>query len=124
MQPFRVTIKRVKCFSTNDLTGSDDLVGVMGPVRFRIGSFAKGDEVGLNISRIVPAGEFFLKIVEEDVTGDDDIGFIDLTEVFDADRTRNVQGGGANYDITFFVESREDVAPPSYSQDAAKRQAS
>ena len=108
MQPFSVTIKRVKCFSTNDLTGSDDLAGVMGPVRFRIGSFQAGDEVGLNISQVVPAGEVFLKIIEEDVTGDDDIGFLDLTEVFDADRKRNVQSGGGNYDITFFVESRED----------------
>jgi hypothetical protein len=60
------------------------------------------------VSHVVPAGEVFLKIVEADLTGDDDIGLIDLTEVFDVDRTRNIQGGGANYDITFFVESRED----------------
>lgn len=107
MRPFSVTIKHVKCFSTNDLTGSDDLVGVIGPVRFRIGSFAAGDEVSLDVGHVVPAGEVFLKIVEDDLTGDDDIGLIDLTEVFDADRTRNIQGGGANYDITFFVESTD-----------------
>ena len=52
----------------------------MGPVQFRIRSFAAGDEASLNVNHVVPAGEVFLKIVEADVTGDDDIGIIDLTE--------------------------------------------
>jgi hypothetical protein len=107
-RPAFVTIKHVKCYSINDYTGSDDLFGVLGPVRFRIGSFAPGDEHSMDLTQIVPAGEFYLKIVEDDVTGDDDIGYIDLTEVMDADYTRNVQGADANYDITFFVQSVAD----------------
>jgi hypothetical protein len=59
-------------------------------------------------TRFVPFGEFYLKIVEEDVVRDDDIGVIDLTEVMDFDRTDNVQGEDANYDITFFVQSIPD----------------
>ncbi|MBM6583144.1 hypothetical protein ILT44_23360 [Microvirga sp. BT689] len=62
----------------------------------------------MDITQIVPAGEFYLKIVENDVISDDDIGYIDLTEVMDADYTRNVQGADANYDITFFVQSVAD----------------
>jgi hypothetical protein len=105
-RPFSLTIKRVKCYSTNDLTGSDDLYGVMGPYRFRIGSFAQGDEHVLDINVIVPVNEVNLYIVEHDVvTGDDNIGIINLTENMDFDCTKNVQGADANYDITFFVQS-------------------
>lgn len=104
-KPAFLTIKRVKCYSINDYTGSDDLVGVMGPIRFRIGSFAPGDDHSLDINQIVPAGEFYLGIVETDVTGDDDIGLIDLSEVMDFDTTKNVQGEDASYDITYFVQS-------------------
>ena len=107
-RPAFLTIKRLICHSTNDLTGSDDVFGVLGPVRFSIGSFTAGNDFNLDINQVVPAGEVFLRIVESDLTGDDDIGVIDLTEVMDFDRTRNVQGGGANYDITFFVQSVSD----------------
>lgn len=104
-RPAFLTIKRVKCFSINDYTGCDDLFGVMGPVRFRIGSFAPGDDRSLDVNQIVPSGEFYLKIVEDDVTGDDELGLIDLSEVMDFDTTTNVKSDDANYDITYFVQS-------------------
>ncbi len=107
-RPAFLTIKRLICHSTNDLTGSDDVIGVMGPVRFPIGSFTAGNDFNLDVNQVVPAGEVLLRIVETDLTGDDDIGVIDLTEVMDADRTRNVQGGDASYDITFHVQSVSD----------------
>jgi hypothetical protein len=104
-RPWHLTIKRLRCYSTNDYTGSDDLFGVMGPVRFPIGSFTAGNDYNLDISQVVPAGEFYLRIVEADPTGDDDIGVIDLTEIMDFTTTKNVHGGDASYDITLFVES-------------------
>ena len=57
----------------------------------------------LEINQIVPSGEFYLKIVEANLTGDDDIGFIDMSEDMEIDRTRNIQD--ASYDITYFVQS-------------------
>lgn len=107
-RPYHLTIKRVRCHATDDYTGSDDLYGVVGPVRFRIGSFAPGDDHRLEIGQIVPSGEFHLRIMDEDLTGDDEIGLIDLAQNMDFDVTRNVQGGGASYDITYFVQSMPD----------------
>ncbi|MBP1845888.1 hypothetical protein J2046_004162 [Rhizobium petrolearium] len=104
-RPAFLTIKHVKCYSINDYTGSDDLFGVMGPVRFRIGSFSPGDDRSVEINQIVPSGEFYLRIIEDDATGDDELGLIDLSEVMDFDTTKNVQSEDANYDITYFVQS-------------------
>jgi hypothetical protein len=92
----------------NDYTGSDDLNGVMGPLRFPIGSFTVGSESSAEIYRIIPVNEIYLKIFESDTTGDDEIGTINLAEEMDVDTTRNVQGGGANYDITYCVQSNTD----------------
>ena len=119
-RPAFLTIKRVKCFSTTDPTGGDEIFGVMGPVRFNIGTFNAGDEIILpEVEHIVPAGEFFVTIKESDTFADDEIGVIDLTKAMDFDTTSNVQGAGGNYDITFFVasvsdgvaEQNEDAAP-------------
>jgi hypothetical protein len=43
-RPGFLTIKRLVCHSTSDFTGSDDVFGVMGPVRFKIGSFTAGSD--------------------------------------------------------------------------------
>jgi hypothetical protein len=107
-RPAFLTIKHFVSNSTNDFTGSDDVVGVMGPLRFTIGSFAAGDDKQLDISQLVPVGESTRRIVETDLTGDDDIGSIDLTVNMDVDKTANVQGQDANYDITYLVVSASD----------------
>lgn len=107
-RPAFLTIKRFVCNAINDFTGSDDVIGVLGPVRFNIGSFAAGDDRTLDISQIVPVGESTLRIVEGDVVGDDDIGTIDLTVNMDVETTTKVQGQGADYDITYIVVSAAD----------------
>jgi hypothetical protein len=107
-RPAFLTIKRFVCNATNDFTGSDDVVGVMGPARFTIGSFAAGDDIPLEINQVVPVGESALRIVETDLVGDDDIGSIDLKVDMDVDTTANVQGQDANYDITYLVVSASD----------------
>lgn len=108
MRPHSLTITRIKCYSITDYTGSDDLVGIMGPVRFPIGSFTPGNDYNLYVHQIVPAGEFYLNFVETDLSGDDDIGTIDLSEILDFTTVKNVQGAGASYDITIHVESVSD----------------
>ena len=108
MRPYSLNISGIKCHSTNDYTGSDDLVGVIGPVRFPIGSFTPGNDYNLDIHQIIPAGEFYLNIVETDPSGDDDIGMIDLSQILDFQTVKNVQGSDASYDITIHVESVSD----------------
>ncbi|MER8379569.1 hypothetical protein [Mesorhizobium sp. M0220] len=108
MRPYSLNISRIKCHSTNDYTGSDDLVGVMGPVRFPIGSFTPGNDYNLDIEQIVPAGEFYLNIIETDLSGDDEIGMIDLSAIMDFQSVKNVQGADASYDITILVQSVSD----------------
>lgn len=104
-RPYRVTIKRIKCHSTNDYTGSDDLYGVLGNNRFDIGSFTAGDDRELEISQLVPAGVVDLFFKERDVTGDNLIGQISLVNHVDYVHRMNVRGGGANYDVSYLVES-------------------
>ncbi|MER9231606.1 hypothetical protein NKI56_05785 [Mesorhizobium sp. M0622] len=108
MRPYSLNISRIKCHSTNDYTGSDDLVGVMGPVRFPIGSFTPGNDYNLDINQVVPAGEFYLNIIETDLSGDDEIGMIDLSAIMDFQTVKNVQGADASYDITILVQSVSD----------------
>lgn len=108
MRPFSVTISRVKCFSINDFTGSDDLVGEIGPVRFDIGSFTPGNDFNVDVNQVVPAGEFFLRILEKDIGGDDEIGIIDLSAIMDFQTVVNVQGEDASYDLTLLVQSVSD----------------
>jgi hypothetical protein len=108
MRPYSLNISRIKCHSINDYTGSDDLVGVMGPVRFPLGSFAPGNDYNLDINQIVPAGEFYLNVVETDLSGDDDIGMIDLSAIMDFQTVKNVQSADASYDITILVQAVSD----------------
>lgn len=107
-KPFSVNIKRVKCYSINDYTGEDDLYGTIGPVSFPIGSFSPGNDYNLDINQVVPVGELILTILERDVTADDILGYIDLSEVMDVDRTVNISGADANYDFSIYVTSVSD----------------
>lgn len=108
-RPFHLNITHVACHSTNDYTGSDDLVGLMGPRRFTIGSFVAGRDLSLEISELVPTGELYLTILEADTLGsDDEIGTIDLSRDMDTDRRVNVQGGDASYDVSLRVQSVSD----------------
>jgi hypothetical protein len=79
-RPAFITLKRFVCHSTSDFTGSDDVIGVMGPAKFAIGSFAAGDDRALDINKVIPEGVSVLEIIETDVTGNDTIGTIQLTE--------------------------------------------
>jgi hypothetical protein len=116
-RPAFLEVTRFACHSTNDVTGSDDVVGVMGPRTFSIGAFTAGDERALSISLIVPQGVSTLRIVELDLSGNDLIGTIDLTADMDTEVTRNVQGDDANYDITFrVISASSDVAERATSQ--------
>ena len=108
-KPFSVNIKRVKCNSINDYTGEDDLYGLIGEIRFPIGSFSPGNDYNLDINQVVPAGERMLTILEHDYTVADNIlGYIDLAEVMDSDRRVNISGADANYDFWIYVTSVSD----------------
>jgi hypothetical protein len=69
-----------------------------------------GQAADVDIHRVVPVGATVLEIIESDLTGDDAIGTIDLTQDMDVEVTRNVQGDYANYDITLTVSSTSGVA--------------
>ncbi len=84
-QPQFITLIDIECISTDDLTGNDQLVGRFGNLQaidFTIGQFnsAPGRKVALNIQANVPVGITTLQIIEKDLTGDDLIGTINLTE--------------------------------------------
>ncbi|MBB2701488.1 UNVERIFIED_ORG: hypothetical protein GGI66_006209 [Rhizobium esperanzae] len=42
------------------------------------------------------------------MTADDILGYIDLSEVMDVDRTVNISGADANYDFSIYVTSVSD----------------
>ncbi len=107
-KPYSVNITRVKCNATNDYTGQDDLYGAIGQIRFNIGTFPAGGDYAMDINQVVPVGERILTIMERDVTGDDIIGYIDLSEVMDANRHVNVSGADANYEFWIYVTSVGD----------------
>jgi hypothetical protein len=99
-----VKIQSVTCLATEDLTGSDDLVGVMGPARFAIGTFNDGDIRRVDIQQIVPRGVTTLDIFEGDaIDADDLLGTIDLTQDTDVDRVFSIVEGRARYVINFGV---------------------
>lgn len=95
-------IDSVTCEATEDFTGRDTLIGVLGSTRFPIGSFTEGQTRILNIEQIVPAGVSTLKLFEEDlIDADDLIASIDLTEETDIDRVVSTFEGAARYVIRF-----------------------
>lgn len=107
--PSFLTITHVTCRATEDWVGSDDVYGVLGMARFRIGRFSTDQpDNPVEVNQNVVQGVTTLRIVEEDIEGDDLLGEIDLTVDMDVERTVRITGDGADYDITLKVTSQPD----------------
>src|SRR5688572_28811678 len=106
--PAKLTITTVTCHATDDVTGNDELVGVMGGQQFRIGEFNAGDVRTLNLDLVVPAGATTLQIFEEDVDPNDLLATVDLERDMDGDRIVSILEGSARYVINFKVTSEPD----------------
>ena len=103
-RPFSVNIRRIKCYSTCDVFGSDKIYGLLGEYRFPIGEFTAGNDYNLDINQTVPLNEFYLRFFEQNaVMADREIGMIDLSAILGFQTLKNVQGNGGNYDVTLFV---------------------
>jgi hypothetical protein len=98
----------VTCIATNDFTGADDLVGVLGADRFSIGEFEAGSSFDVGIERPIAPGVTELTILEADVIEDDVLAAIDLTQDMDVDRVFSILTGAARYDVNFLVISEPD----------------
>jgi hypothetical protein len=104
-QPSLLRIGVVTCIATDDFTGSDDLFGVIGEDRFFIGQFEAGSSLDVGVEASIAPGVTELTIIEEDLTGDDTLIAIDLTQDMNVERTVGVLTGDARYDISFTVIS-------------------
>jgi hypothetical protein len=107
--PAFLQLNTVTCNSTEDLVGSDDIIGVMGADRFAIGSFSGPEQRQVNIVRPIVAGITTLRIIETDlIDPDDELGVIDLSQDLDQSRTVRLQSGSADYELQFSVQSEPD----------------
>lgn len=106
--PAFLKLNTVTCNATEDLIGSDDLVGVMGADRFKIGRFNDSESQQVSIERPIVAGVTTLRIIEEDLDPDDELGRIDLSQDLDQNRTVHLRHGRADYVFKFFVASQSD----------------
>ena len=107
-QPQFVTLIDIECVSTDDLTGDDQLIGRFGnltAIDFIIGQFnsAPGKKVVLDINKNVPVGVTTLQIIEQDLTGDDLIGTINLTENMSVENEVTLNNGSAVYILRYIV---------------------
>lgn len=107
-QPQFITLIDIECASTDDLTGDDQLIGRFGDLQatdFIIGQFnsAPGSKVALNIQAIVPVGVTTLQIIEQDLTGDDLIGTINLTENMSVENEVTLRNNSAVYILRYMV---------------------
>ena len=105
-----VTIKQVRCFSTNDHCCIDTVVGHIGASRIYIGPFSAGVVRDVNLRHCIPADDLRLKIKLASDLEDDEIGDIDLALEMGSELTRNVTNGDANYDVAFIVEPESSIA--------------
>jgi hypothetical protein len=107
--PSFLSLKTITCLKTEDFTGSDELVGVLGNDRFSIGKFTAGTTRDVGIERIITPGVTELTIVEADALDPDDVLIaIDLTQDMDTDRVVGILNEGARYDVSFMVGSEPD----------------
>lgn len=107
--PAYLIIGKVTCLATDDLTGNDQLVGVMGNDRFMIGEFNAGDSRDVGINRNVPVGVTELVVLETDaIDPDDELARIDLLTDMDVARTVGIVGDSARYDIELTVTGQSD----------------
>jgi hypothetical protein len=107
-QPQFITLTNIECISTDDLTGDDQLIGRFGNLQandFAIGQFnsAPGIKVALNIEKIVPIGITVLQIIEQDLTGDDLIGTLDLTKNMSVENEVTLRNDSAVYILRYIV---------------------
>jgi len=107
--PAFLQLTTVVCNSTEDLIGSDDIVGMMGADRFTIGRFSGPERRDVNIARPIVAGVTSLRIIESDlIDPNDELGIIDLTQDLDQNRSVRIQSGKADYELQFVVQSEPD----------------
>jgi hypothetical protein len=105
-RPSFLTLSTITCLETEDFTGSDDLVGVMGNDRFAFGRFAAQESYDIGVTRPIDEGVTELSIVEvDDIDPDDELITIDLTQDMDVDRVVGIMTGRARYDVAFKVTS-------------------
>lgn len=107
-QPQFIRLIGIECISTDDLTGDDQLIGRFGNLQandFSIGHFnsAPGSKVALNIEAIVPVDITTLQIIEQDLTGDDLIGTINLTENMSVENEVTLRNDSAVYILRYSV---------------------
>jgi hypothetical protein len=107
-RPSFLKIGRITCIATDDFTGTDDLAGFLGSDRFFIGKFAAGDSIDVGVEASIAPGLSELTIVEEDLTGNNSLITIDLTQNMGVQRTVGVLTGDARYDISLVVISGPD----------------
>jgi hypothetical protein len=105
--PSFLELNTVVCRATEDLTGSDDIVGILGGQRIAIGRFAGPERREVNISRAIVAGVTTLRIIEvDDFDPDDVLGTIQLTQDLDQNRMERLRAGRADYEFHFRVLSQ------------------
>jgi hypothetical protein len=107
-QPQFITLIDIECVSTDDLTGDDQLIGRFGNLQatdFSIGQFnsAPGTKVALDIQATVPVGITTIQIIEQDLTGDDLIGIINLTENMSVENEIILSNDSATYILRYIV---------------------
>jgi hypothetical protein len=107
-QPQFLTLINIECITTNDLTGNDELIGRFGDLSasdFQIGQFNSdpGHKIDLNMQKIIPVGVINLSIIEKDLTGDDLIGTINLTEQMSVENEVTMTNDSAEYILRYIV---------------------
>jgi hypothetical protein len=109
MHPAYLDITKITCVTTEDTIGSDDLYGILGAVKFSLGSYNAGDVRTAFDEVVIGSGVTELTIAESDLVDPDDmLGTIDLTQDMDVDRIFGILSGSARYDIEFKVISADD----------------
>jgi hypothetical protein len=107
-QPQFITLIDIECISTDDLTGDDQLIGRFGDLQATdsiIGQFNSepGNKVALNIQAIIPVGITTAQIIEQDLTGDDLIGTINLIENMSVENEVILSNDSAMYILRYIV---------------------
>jgi hypothetical protein len=103
--PFFLSLNTITCLATQNSTGSDDLVGIMGNDRFAIGRFKENDIINVGINRPIAPGVTELTILNDP---DDTLIKVDLTNDMDVDRVVGILASRARYDAALKVTSEPD----------------
>jgi len=103
--PSFLSLNTITCLATQSLTGSDNLVGIMGNDRFAIGRFNQNDTINVGINRPIVAGVTELTILNDP---DDTLATFDLTKDMDVDRLVGIFASRARYNVALKVTSEPD----------------